>query len=53
MKNKTRKAILLALILIAIYYLYEDIKFDKYKKCMISNNSIQEIATNYCLQKLK
>jgi len=47
------KVICLILISIIIYLVSYEIAFEKYRKCMISNSNIQEIATNDCLQLLK
>lgn len=47
------KVICLILIAIIIYWVSYEIVFEKYRKCMIANTDIQEIAINDCLQKLK
>ena len=51
------KIIFLILITIAIYPSYKfmqyEIAFDKYQKCMLSINNIQDVEINDCLQELK
>jgi len=57
--KKLAKTIFLITIIMAIYHSYEwmryEIAFDKYQRCMAmnTNSNIQDIAINYCLQKLK
>ena len=47
------KTIFLILIPIVIYWVSYERAFNKYQKCMLDINSIQEIAINDCKQLLK